>query len=406
MLFRYRDMAQSDQKKAVKGLRDASVRGVHRVVHLTTVHDPRDPRILHKQLKTLRAAGYDAHLVAPQESSEPVDGIPITALPKVKGRYRRLVLQRTVYQQARKLDADLYHFHDPELIPVGYVLKRTTGATVLYDMHEDYRWHGPIEGRLLRTLERWCFTWVDHVVIANAHQIEITRPSSAPTTRIGNYFKPIGGAAACEQPARAPAEDGPLRAVYTGVMSNNGGRSLAQLIDLGRAMHRASFAGRLDLVGVCYVEAQRKCAAAQIRQHGLDAIIQRVGWDRYVPWEQMVPYLQRAHVGLVLGTAHPNQTRKIPTKFYEYLHFGLPILCSDFPRWRAFIERHDCGAVVPPGEVEAALTVLERWQKDPAAYRARSDAARAAAPQYRWQRMGERLVRLYDRLLGVKAPTG
>jgi len=374
-------------------------RDEYRVVHITTVHDPRDPRIFHKQLKTLRAAGYDARLLAPRDGSASVDGIPIVALPEVEGRYRRLVLQRAAYQQARKLNAALYHFHDPELIPVGYLLKRTTGAAVLYDMHEDYRWHGPVEGRLLRALERWCFTWVDHVIVANAHQVEIP-PAAVPTTLIPNYFKPIGGAAASVQSVRPPSEDGPLRAIYTGVMSNNGGRGLAQLIALARAMHQAAFAGQLDLVGVCYVDAHRQRADAAIRQHELEGVVRRVGWTRYVPWEQMVPYLQRAHVGLMLGTAHPNLIRKIPTKFYEYLHFGLPILCSDFPRWRAFIEQHDCGAVVPSGDVEAALAVLQRWQRDPAAYQARAAAAQAAAPQYQWAPIGERLVQLYDTLIG------
>src|SRR5699024_10732847 len=36
-----------------------------------------------------------------------------------------------------KLNADVYHIHDPELLLITSGLKKT-GAKVIYDMHEDY----------------------------------------------------------------------------------------------------------------------------------------------------------------------------------------------------------------------------------------------------------------------------
>jgi glycosyltransferase involved in cell wall biosynthesis len=83
------------------------------------------------------------------------------------------------------------------------------------------------------------------------------------------------------------------------------------------------------------------------------------------------------------------------------MHYGLPILCSDFPLWRRFVERHDCGAVVPPGDVEAAVAVIQRWANNPARYQSLARSAREASTQYRWSKIGNRLVQLYDRLLGT-----
>jgi glycosyltransferase involved in cell wall biosynthesis len=60
--------------------------------------------------------------------------------------------------------------------------------------------------------------------------------------------------------------------------------------------------------------------------------------------------------------------------------------------------------VVPPGEADAAFEVLRRWAADPARYRRLSENARAAASQYQWPKMGRRLVRLYNRLLGTQRP--
>lgn len=368
-----------------------------RVVHLTTVHHPQDPRIFHKQLATLREAGYDVHFIAPRAQSATVDGVPITALPKAGGRYGRVVRQGPAYRAARALAADLYHIHDPELIPLVYLLKRVTGACVVYDMHEDYRWHGSVEGRLLRALERWCFSWVDHVVLAEASYRTIVAVRDVPTTVVANYVKPFDTA-----PVAPSTLDEPLRLLYTGVVAES--RGLFHMIDLAEQIIQQEVEARLDVVGVCNLAAQHRRAERRIRERELEARVRRVGWDRYVPAAAMAPYYRRAHVGLALFDPHPNFVHSLPTKFFEYLYYGLPILCSDFPLWRRFVEWNACGAVVPPGDVGAALDMLQRWQSDPDRYRTLSKAARAASKRYRWDSEGARLVRLYDTLLDAVSP--
>ena len=110
-----------------------------RAVHMTTVHQPDDVRIFAKQCRTLAALGYDVHLVAASASGEVVrDGV------RARGRRPRLLgerfrMTRTVAQALRTasaLDADVYHLHDPELIPAGLMLARG-GKRVVYDAHED-----------------------------------------------------------------------------------------------------------------------------------------------------------------------------------------------------------------------------------------------------------------------------
>ena len=368
-----------------------------KIAHLTTVHHPFDPRIFHKQLKSLRDAGYEAHLVAPHERSQTVDGVSVVALPEVNGRYRRILLQGSVYRAARALDADCYHFHDPELIPVGYLLKKSTGARVIYDMHENYWWHGPLEGRFIRAFERWCFRWVDHVVVANSSQVGIPQASNCPNTVIKNYSKCSEPERASEK-GRAKALSFPVRLIYAGVNSED--RGLFNLIDLAFRVQKGRMESQVEIVGICNREVQRKRAKRQIQQLNIDNhVLSLVGWDQFVPWRELMSRCQRAHVGLILWNSTPHHLETIPTKFFQYMNCGLPILCSDFPRWRRFVETHSCGAVVPPGDVDAAVRVLKRWQSNPDEYRALSAAAREASEQYRWKEMGDRLVRLYDELL-------
>jgi glycosyltransferase involved in cell wall biosynthesis len=363
-------------------------------VHVTTVHRPFDPRIFHKQLGALRDAGFDTHLIAPHGGTERRDGVTIHPLPTGhRAWHARLLLQPIAYRRARALRADLYQIHDPELIPVAWLLRQRTGARVIYDMHEDYRTKGPVWGRLLRTLERWAFRWVDHVLLAETSYRSIVEGTAADHAFILNYVKPLGqGATGPPEPAHEPT-----RLLYTGTLSNR--RGLRAMIDLAAAVRRRGRPERLDVVGVCNRDRQRAAADARIQKHDLAGIVTRVGWDTYVPPSAMAPHYRRADVGLFLAEPHSNLTRSMPTKFYEYLHYGLPIISTDVPLWRRFVEENECGAVVPPGDADAVLDVLDRWRERPALYRRYAENARAAADEYRWAQMGDRLVRVYRRLL-------
>jgi glycosyltransferase involved in cell wall biosynthesis len=373
---------------------DMSPGSRRRIVHVTTVHEPFDPRIFHKQLASLRDAGLDAHLIAPHEQTEQVQGISIHALPAPQTRWHRLALQPQVFRVARTLDAALYQVHDPELLPLAFLLKKATGAQVVYDMHENYRSKGAVLGRGLRALERWAFRWLDHVLIAEESYRSIVEGTAVPHTYIANYFRPIGDG----EPAVSVATDEPpTRLLYTGTLSTS--RGLRTMIELAAEIQQADRSEAVSLVGVCHIDEQRTWAEEQIRSGGLDGVLERVGWDTYVQPSAMPPHYRRADVGLALCEPHPNHMGSLLTKFYEYLHYGLPLICSDFPLWRRFVEKHECGAVVPPGDSDAVLDVLDTWRAHPERYRQCAENALDAAPQYRWDTMGERLVEQYRGLL-------
>src|SRR5699024_12254929 len=49
------------------------------------------------------------------------------------------------------------------------------------------------------------------------------------------------------------------------------------------------------------------------------------------------------------------------TKFFQYMNAGLPIICSDFPVWKQFIETYECGIAVNPAsesEIKEAIDYL------------------------------------------------
>src|SRR5580704_6176866 len=95
-----------------------------RVVHLTSVRGPRDMRVFYKECRSLVRAGYAVTLIAPGTEEQLVDGVSIHAVPRLKSRLFRMTLTAwRVYQKALRQAADVYHFHDPELVPLGLLLR-------------------------------------------------------------------------------------------------------------------------------------------------------------------------------------------------------------------------------------------------------------------------------------------
>lgn len=109
-----------------------------KVCILTTVHPPFDGRIFHRAAKTLANSGYNVTLIAIHDRCEIVDGIRIIPLAKRTTRLSRMFGTLSMLVLAIKQKADFYHFHDPELLPVGILLKILTNAKVIYDVHEDH----------------------------------------------------------------------------------------------------------------------------------------------------------------------------------------------------------------------------------------------------------------------------
>src|SRR3978361_1918799 len=108
------------------------------ICHITTAHPADDHRILHQECGRLVEAGYDVTLIAPHPRRETLHGVSIVPIP-VAGAHRIARMAKLpflAYRTARALDADLYHFHDPDFLPYGVLLARH-GKVVVYDAHED-----------------------------------------------------------------------------------------------------------------------------------------------------------------------------------------------------------------------------------------------------------------------------
>ncbi len=365
------------------------------VAHLTTVHPPFDTRIFHKECTTLVKAGYEVGLIAPHDRNETINNVRIRAIPKPKGRRERMT--RTawhVYRAASREHADLYHFHDPELIPIGLLLK-AHGKRVIYDVHEDVprqilskHWiPRPLRGLVAKLAELMEFVGTrpfDSIIAATPTIAE--RFPTEKTVIVQNF--PILNELTPRE-THSCAERLPLIAYVGGISVTRGAREMVQAM----ALLPRSLPAQLVLAGA-FVPAD------------LESELQRMpGWERvkFIGWqdrEGVANLLAEAQIGLV--TLHPiiNYLDSYPVKLFEYMAAGLPVIASNFPLWKEIVEANECGLTVDPlnpKEIAQAIEYLLNHSEE--RQKMGQNGRRAVREKYNWEQESKKLLKLYEVVL-------
>ena len=106
-----------------------------RVLHLSVVHKPDDPRIYERECRTLAQAGYEVMYMVPGAKPGRDDADVILAPLPERGRSTRFLSSVEITRALRALKPDVLHVHDPELLMLFPAAKALVPKLV-YDMHE------------------------------------------------------------------------------------------------------------------------------------------------------------------------------------------------------------------------------------------------------------------------------
>jgi glycosyltransferase involved in cell wall biosynthesis len=368
------------------------------IAHLTSVHPLYDVRIFHKECKSLARAGYDVVLIGTGKAPEQTPGIQFRMIRTPPNRFVRITLTAwQVYRAASSVEGEVYHFHDPELIPVGLLLK-LRGKRVIYDVHEnvpgqmmskDYlpmAVRGLI-GKVAALAESLGARVFDRIVAAR--QDVATRFPATKTLVVQNYAAMDQQAASDSQPY---SERPPTITYLGGITRIRGAHEMVRSMSLlpGESGARLALVGQLD------DELGRE-------------LMSLPGWDRvdalgFLGREEAAQVLGRSRAGLVLLHPAPNHMAAQPTKIFEYMAAGLPVIASDFPLWRQFLEPLDCVLLVNPLDPVAIAGAVNWLLQHPAeAEEMGRRGAGLVRSRFSWDKEAEILIQMYEELLG-KAP--
>jgi hypothetical protein len=358
---------------------------------MTSAHAHNDTRIFYKECKTL-AAGYDVTLIVQHYRDDVIDGVRILRLTKPKNRRERM-LQTTeqVYKRALECEADVYHLHDPELIPVGLWLKKK-GKKVIYDVHEDVprqilskRWIPvPLRktiGWAVERIENYAAKRFDYIVTATPYIRDRFRIINRNSIDVNNYplLSELHNSNAdwdCKEK---------LVCYVGGITKVRGIREMLQAIGMTRYS--------MLLAGEFESSVER------------DIAVSRDGWDQvielgHIDRTEVKEALSRSMAGLVLFHPEPNHINAQPNKMFEYMSAGIPVIASNFPLWREIIERSISGICVDPLDINEIVNAI-KWIMEnlEQAKQMGENGRRAVEELYNWEQEGAKLVRIYEELM-------
>ena len=368
--------------------------GSKTVVHMTSVHPADDTRIFAKECRTLAAAGYDVHLIAPNADDRVHHAVQTWGIAAPRSGHRLARMTSTVlevYRRARALRADLCHFHDPELMSAGLLLARS-GVPVVYDVHEDVaatvldkpwirkRLRRPT-ARLVAAIEPAAANRLAGVVAATPAIAERFSGCRCEVVTVNN-FPELGEF----QNVDRPDVPGTPAVCYVGAMTPI--RGIDVMVDaIARTDARLLLAGQFDPPGL----ADRLRASPGWSQ------VEHVGRLGRL---QVTELFARATAGIVVFKPASNHLRAQPTKLFEYMAAALPVIASDFPLWRDIVEGANCGICVDPLSSDALADAI-RWvvAHPDEAREMGENGRRAVGSTYNWERESQKLTALYRRLL-------
>lgn len=362
------------------------------IVHMTSVHSAFDHRIFRKECRSLAKAGFDVTLVGPHPEDTVAESVRIKSVKKHASKLARMT--RTVwnvFQEAQRRNADIYHFHDPELIPVGLMLRRA-GRTVVYDVHEDFprdilfkdylpMWSRRLLGWLMERAESVACSRFSAIVCVTPAITERFQSINSRTVTVHNY--PYPEELISESPN--PWKDRAAAVSYVGTITPQ--RGIAEMV---RAMAclPAGLQVTLEIAGdVVHHEVKQLPGWRRVRFHGV--------------LDQLSTYrlLRNVRAGLILMHPIPTFVDCMPVKIFEYMGAGIPVIASDFPLWREMLRGMDCALFVDPLDPRAIAQAIEYVLTHPEAAEEMGRRGQVAvAKKFNWNTQAQKLVDLYTSL--------
>lgn len=370
------------------------------ICHITSAHPRKDGRIFKRQCLTLASHNLETILVTCDGlPNEFIDGVNIQSYSDHKlskrERFKLLFFNKRFVNYLLRIDAQVYQFHDIELMEVGKALKKK-GKKVIFDSHEN--WPGYIESllpklRILRIIAnnsilhyyRKTLPLFDAIFTVSPNLVEDLEVFSDKVLLIPNY--PLLSEVAESNVKREHKN----YFVYAGSVYQ-----MSNQINIAKAISLIDSDVQYKIIGGINSEYK-----SQIQNEDIKNRIEFIPWvDKSVLNKLMANSL----AGLVLLGYVPICCGRMgqlgSNKLFEYMAAGIPVICTDFVLWKEIIKKYKCGICVNPynvGEIKNAMEYIVLNRED--AIKMGENGRKAILNEYNWNLHIDKFLSCYLKLL-------
>ncbi|MBN1183215.1 MAG: glycosyltransferase [Bacteroidales bacterium] len=370
------------------------------ICQITSMHQWDSIRIYKKACLGLVRNGIEVHLVTISPDIPPVDiGIKFHWLKQRKGWRRRIFSSREAYRIALKINADIFHFHDPDLLPWMLILS-IKGRRVVYDMHENYaevfhRLNLPVLLKMIMAnlwtyFLRFCARRFKGIITVSQSMQSLLSSISTPMIVVRNA------------PYLLELEDVNINigkkpfTVYTSG-TNSSMRNCMQTIEALPYILRKIPEVRLIFAG----EYQPEGFKEELKEKAIE-----LGIDSHVELEGMLPYKEnfmrtvQMEVGCVFYEDNVNNRVGIPNRLFEYMYAGVAVIGESFVEVKKVIEDSKCGNVVNSSDSQSiANGVIQLFSDIEKLKKMQSNARNKIISDYSYENELKKMISFYYSLL-------
>jgi glycosyltransferase involved in cell wall biosynthesis len=369
------------------------------ILHLSSVQRGLDSRAFYMECAPGVGHGIRSVLIAAHGIDGFREGVELISIPRYKNRIVRILVSSSMLFRLARRRADIYQFHDPELLLTGLLLKFSLRKKVVYDVCEDYPSMmltkpsiplalRPMFAKIVSYLERLGAKWLDGIVTAD----------SATLRR----FAKLGHSKKCVFynfpkldlfPEPLP-EEKKFDIVYRGGLSERAGTLL-----LLEAVSQLAMQNRpIKVLLIGYFDDARSERMLVDRVHDLQSQT-TIELRGRIDHRAMASALSEARIGICPLRPIPKFARNIPVKVWEYWACGLPVIASDLPPIRPFFKNR-AGLLVKPDDPQQLAAAIRTLLDNPEEARRMGARGRCAVVErLNNQTQVRGLLSLYSKIL-------
>ncbi len=296
---------------------------------------------------------------------------------------------------ARRQQVSVYHAHDLVTLPLAWLCSRAHKARLIYDMHELWidreRRRSFLNRFLMLRLESFLIRRTDANTIAGyssaqelVRRYKIAEPVVLLNAPLYREYKP---STLYRDNLKIPA--GQKILLYAGII--NICRGIEEMIQSLKFLPDCC----LVLHGFCpnyYISSLHSLI-------GNNGVRDRVYFFGPVPFDEVSTYAMSADIGLILHkNVGLNYYYVSPNKLFEYMAAGLPVVGSNFPDLKRFIEGYEFGVTCNPDSPQEIAKAVRYILADNGRYEMMRNNALQAAKVLNWENESRKLVAIYNNL--------